>query len=120
MKKLILTLTALSALAGCYKPEPARTIGTQNGKALYQTTCDINQSAVGGKALFGPNKGKRVTAYYGCEPQARETCPSGFTVTDMTQGIPERHTQTFQNGAYTTRQTFYIRKTTIQYTCNGA
>jgi hypothetical protein len=119
MNRLFITLPAMLGLAACFTPEPAQQISTKAGKAVYQTQCEVNQSPIGRKAVIGKNRGKIVTPYYACEPQARATCANGFDVHDMQQGRAERKVAYVQNGPYRSRQTYYVRQTTIQYSCKS-
>ena len=119
MKKTFLLCALTVPVSGCFTPDPAVSVGQANGKALFQTKCSVHLGAVGRKAVIGPNRGTIVSDYYSCEPQARVTCPNGFTVTKKDKGRVERKTETIVNGPYRTRQTFYVQDVTIQYTCSA-
>ncbi|OUD08630.1 hypothetical protein BVC71_11875 [Marivivens niveibacter] len=118
MKKILIASLALTALTGCLRPDPAEPISTISGKNVYRSTCEVNQSALGGKALFGPNRGQVVTAENYCA-QPRVTCPDGYEVTDLIEGIPELRTSTYHNGYYLVTQRYYVRETTVEYTCKA-
>jgi hypothetical protein len=115
----IAILPMLLSLTACFTPEAAQKISTKAGKPVYQTQCTVDQSPIGRKAVIGKNRGKIVTPYYACEPQARATCPSGFDIHDMQRGATERKVADIQNGPYRTRQTYYVRATTIHYSCKS-
>ncbi|MFW2545161.1 hypothetical protein ACN2XU_21240 [Primorskyibacter sp. 2E107] len=115
-------LLAPLALSGClYQAlaRPADAIGTKDGKPLYETSCEVTPGVVGRRAHIGPNAGKIITPYYACEPVARKTCASGFTLTDLKRGGIRFATDTIQTGTMTTRRTVRLQKITIQFTCNA-
>jgi hypothetical protein len=118
MKKLALPLVACIALTGCFQPDPAVSIGTSGGKALYSSTCDVDQSTLGSKAVIGPLRGQIITPVNSCS-QPRVTCPNGYDVVDLEQGYPERRSSTYSTGYQLVTRTYYVRETTIQYTCKA-
>ncbi|MCF6443627.1 hypothetical protein [Nereida sp. MMG025] len=93
-------------------------VGQLNGKALFQTDCVVDTSAVGGRAVFGENKGKPVPAYYACQPQARVTCGGDYTITQVIPGARRPQTSVIDNGFQRIRRQYIEQDMSIQYTCN--
>ncbi|WP_425098198.1 hypothetical protein [Tropicibacter sp. S64] len=121
MKPLLIPLACL-ALSGClYEAlaRPATAIGTKDGNPLFETDCDIDPTVIGRRAQIGPNAGKPVTAYYACEPVARKTCPSGYTVTDVTRGGIRYVTDVIQTGTMVTHRRVALQDVTIRFTCTA-
>lgn len=121
MKTAFLTASAALLLVGCSANTSWNGTGTQvgqlNGKALFQTDCKVDTSAVGGKALWGQNKGKPVPAYYACQPQAKATCDGAYTITKVTPGARRPQTAIIDNGFQRIRRRYIEQDMSIQYTC---
>lgn len=111
---------SLLALVACNTTiDPAPQVAARDGRPVFETSCTINHAAVGGKALWGANKGKRNTDYYSCQPQANATCPTGYKILSKDKGVPERRVDTIRTGTMITRQTSILQKVTIRYQCTA-
>lgn len=121
MKNTALALTATLALGGCLAEAWNGTgteVGMQGGKVLFQTSCQVQQRLIGRTATIGPNRGNAVTDYYSCEPQARTTCDTGYTIANIERGVPYMETFVTDNGYQRITERVRVRDVSIQYTCN--
>lgn len=116
--RFFLALLTPVILSGCLAAKPEQATRMQDGKPVYETTCDVNQSELGRKAVIGKNRGQIITPVNACTA-VNATCPMGSKVLDLKQGPPEYRVERINTGYQMITQRFYIRKTTVTYQCQG-
>jgi len=114
--RFFLAILAPLVLGGCLAAKPELATRMQDGKPVYETTCDVHQGTLGRKAMFGKNRGEVITPANAC-PAVKATCPTGSKVLDLKQGPPEYRVERINTGRQIITQRFYIRKTTVTYQC---
>lgn len=117
-RPVALTVLAPFFLIGCMTVQAEQAVRMQDGKPVYVTTCNVDQSVLGNKAVIGKNRGQVITPENYCQKVAA-TCPNGVKVIDLQQGPPEFQVARMDSGTQRITRRFYTRKTTTTYQCLG-